>query len=204
MLFQQTKSSSSNLPEEVSVFPCLWPYPGFTKSMLLVLVEAQNWMQFSSCELGQRKRVISLNSADPVAQDSFLPLVHQCLAGSWSAWCPPGPSGPSVQICLPASFLCVLIPRLFLPKYCTQHSCDSPACSVLKPKYLWMAAQPPGPSDIPTGFDLKNTVCWIWFIQWLSSIESLWVVVSKEHFQSILRIFNGKTMLLCSNWKNII
>lgn len=25
------------------------------------------------------------------AQDSFLPLVHQCLACSWSAWWPPGP-----------------------------------------------------------------------------------------------------------------
>lgn len=102
----------------------------------------------------------------------FLPLAHPCLASLWSASCPPISWGPSVQICLPAGWSPVCTePLVFLPKYRTLHFCDNPACSVLQPN--WMAAQPPGPSDIPTGFGLKSTMHWIWFIQWLSSIQSL-------------------------------
>lgn len=131
--------------------------------MFLVLVEAQNWMQFSSCHLlsgEQRKRVTSLNWVDPAAQDT---VSYLCYTSAWLAYdqlvvC----QDLEVLLCRSAfqlaGPLCVLIPQLFLPKYRTLHFRDSPAGSVLQPEYLWMAAQVPGASDIPTGLGLKNTV----------------------------------------------
>ena len=129
----------------------------------------------------ERKDHFPRSTQSPSLGYCWPPLQQGCMAGLWSACRPPRPQGLPWKICLlagwppahtgawgyasPSAGLCIspcwtLV--TFLP---AQFSSIS--------QYLWMASEPSGISAIPPAFGLKNTMYWIWFIQWFPSIQSL-------------------------------
>lgn len=200
--FNKTNCPSSNLLEEASVSPCLWPYPGFSKSLFLVLLEARTGCSSPVVSLSRGKG--SLPTIQLILQPRILfhtlgtPVPGCLIVSLLSA----RTSSPSVQICLPAGWSPVCTDPLAIPSQVQDSS------------FLWQSCLLSSPAQVPldgstTTWSIRHSY-WFWCQKYsvlnlvhqrFFSIESLWILVSKEHFQSVLRIFNGTTMLICSSFK---
>lgn len=168
-LILQKKPQFLNLcgPILDSVNPCflyLWrPRTGCNSPVVTSSVPSRGKWSLPSIGLIMQLRILFPTFATPVPDWLMASLLSARTLRSFcvdlpSSWLVPCVYW-SLSYSFPRSGLCISMTVL-------------PA-QLSRPEYLWMAAQLPGASDIPTGFGLKNTVYWIWFIQWLSSIQAL-------------------------------